>query len=961
MNIQCFFVGKSTLNVHQLQKAVDTATDVCPGSRLVYHKGKWLDSGKNPTVVQLVHDSFDGYNFDVLELKKNLLLLDGPPIEILLVSGKTQGILFRMFHGIMDGKGALLWIENVFRALRCEEVIAIPSRHSDLSFIKELDHKKFNSLQFPAKKILPDAPKPSYRQVQTHRITINGNYGSLVPKMMKCLAKEFCDSVSLFMVPVSLRKKDESVICSANLVLPIFIEVRKEDSIGDINQRFIQKIKDDEFLNIANAQLGLLGHLPDGMLKWTLYTYSQMCRIMGVFSTSGVISYVGNYDLSTFSCPDFACESFFSIPLLTPFSPVSVVAYKNTNAIEISISYNASLFTHVQMQSISDQLREEITERTAYRLLNTTRYDHGAQSLWALLHSCMRQFPERVCIKEKDAVLRYAQLDDQSAQCGFYLSSVCTDSVVVLLPRSASFVVCVVAAIRAGITFIPIEPSGDTHTIQKVLSQTDAPVVVNDSSKHLVEGVDRTIIHVDSIVGSDLTLTRKEGNPAYRIYTSGSTGTPKGVDVMDGNITNYLQWAKRYYKVNEECGFALCTSLSVDLTITSYLLPLICGGCVHVFSDRFSGVMAKKLLEHQDVTHLKLTPSHLKIINSIPIQNPSSKKCLVLGGEQLHSNELRHQGHLFGRDCMIVNEYGPTETTVGCTAYTIREDVPDTVPVGAPIDNSSVLIISADGLLVKVGDVGEIYVGGACVSRGYAGSPEQTSERFVQWEGERYYRTGDLGYLSREGELMYCGRQDGQVKINGRRIELSEIESVLIDCTGIQSIFVRYDTEYSRMVALYEADEVLDRDVLREYVNQRLPKYKHPRLWVYLDDIPLAPSGKVNEAELLRLSRTVVQKTDAGPVEKASLSSLEQSMMAIFSQVLERAITQEDMDSTFVEMGGDSLSYIDLVERLGQAFVPQRHEEFTLRCMERFDDFSIERAKDILRLFDIESTAGIFL
>ena len=156
---------------------------------------------------------------------------------------------------------------------------------------------------------------------------------------MKCLAKEFCDSISLFMVPVSLRKKDETVISSANLVLPIFIEVDKEDSIGDINQRFIQKIKDDEFLNIANAQLGLLGHLPDGILKWTLYAYSQMCRTMGVFSTSGVISYVGNYDLSTFSCEDFACDSFFSIPLLTPFSPVSVVAYKNTNAIEISISY----------------------------------------------------------------------------------------------------------------------------------------------------------------------------------------------------------------------------------------------------------------------------------------------------------------------------------------------------------------------------------------------------------------------------------------------------------------------------------------------------------------------------------------------------------------------------------------------------------------------------------------------
>ena len=163
MNIQCFFVGKSTLRLEQLQKAVDIATRVCPGSRLVYRKGAWLDSEKNPVVRSLEHDSFDGYNFDVLELRKNLLLLDGPPIEVLLVSGQTQGILFRMFHGIMDGKGALLWIENVFRALRGEEVIAIPSRHSDLSFIQELEHTKFNSLQFPAKKIISNTPKLSYQ------------------------------------------------------------------------------------------------------------------------------------------------------------------------------------------------------------------------------------------------------------------------------------------------------------------------------------------------------------------------------------------------------------------------------------------------------------------------------------------------------------------------------------------------------------------------------------------------------------------------------------------------------------------------------------------------------------------------------------------------------------------------------------------------------------------------------
>ena len=951
MNIQCFFVGKSTLSLERLQMAVDYAAKVCPGSRLVYHKGKWLDSGKEPTVSNLEHDLFDGYNFDVLNLQKNLLLLDGPPIEVLLVSGKTQGILFRMFHGIMDGKGALIWIENVFRALRKEALIAIPSRHSDLSFIQELDHKKFNSLQFPAKKILPDAPKPSYQQVQTHRITIKGNYGSLVPKMMKCFAKEFCDSVSLFMVPVSLRKKDESVICSANLVLPIFMEVDKEDSIGNINQRFMQKIKDDEFLNIANARLGLLGHLPDGLLKWTLYSYSQMCRMLSVFSTSGVISYVGNYELSTFSCDDFACSSFFSIPLLTPFSPVSVVAYKNTNAIEISISYNASLFTREQMRSISEKIRDEITERRAYQVLNTTHQDHGTQSLWERIQVCMRQFSHRTCIKDGDVSMTYAQLDEQSAQWASYLSSVCEQSVVVLLPRSISFVVCVVASIRAGITFVPIDPSVDRHMIQKVLLISDSPVIVNDASKNLVEGLQRTVIHVDSIDAADSSLVRREGNPAYRIYTSGSTGTPKGVDVMDGSIVNYLQWAKRYYKMDEHSGFSLCTSLSVDLTMTSYLLPLLCGGCVYVFAESFSGVLAKKILSDSGVTHLKLTPSHLKIINSLVI-TPSFKKCLILGGEELSPNELRHRERLFGSDCMIVNEYGPTETTIGCTAYTIPEDIPNVIPVGTPIDNASILIISQEGQMVKVGNMGEIYVGGACVSRGYTGNPDQTSDRFVEREGVRYYRTGDLGFLSREGLLMYCGRQDGQVKIHGRRIELSEIEAVLLAFGGMRNVFVRYDKEYVRIVALYDCDVEIDQDSIREYMSRMLPTYKHPRVWVHLTHIPLAVSGKVDEAELIRLSRDVDQNRVIEPIVQDSLSKMEQEIVAIFARVLKRAIPQEDMDSTFIEMGGDSLCYIELLEYLGQVFVPQQHHEaFTNACMERIDDFSMDEAKSFIQRF----------
>lgn len=957
LNIQCFFEGSGRLTATQLQKAVDTATEVCPGARLVYAKKKWLDSGQIPIVQEVENNLFDGYNFEVLELRTNLLHTKGPPIEVLLVSGRTYGILFRVFHGIMDGKGVLLWVENIFRALRGEEVVAIPSRHSDLSFIQELDYKKFNSLQFPSKKIMEDVSSIGYTDIETHRITITGNYGSLVPKLMKSFASLFCDAVSFFMVPVSLRTKDLSVRSTANLVLPIFIEVSKEDSIQEINQRFIQKLKEDEFLNIANAKLGVLGYVPDLVMKVVLWSYAQLCRTRSVFSTSGVISYVGHYDLATFSCTDFRCSTFYSIPLLTPFSPVSVVAYKNNHAMEVSVSYNASVFSKEKRKEISQVVYNAITERDVYSELNHTRREVEEGTILDGIMSTIHEYRDDVCIDNGFETLTYAMLDAQSDILAACFLDSCGDahsSVALLLGRSIDFVVSVVACIKAGITFVPIDPDGDPQRVQRMLSISDEPVVVHDDTRKWIQGHARAHVDLacidDSVCPFD-TRARLRLQPIYRIYTSGSTGIPKGVEIDDANIGNYVHWAKSYYQLDRSSVFALCTSTDVDLTITSYLLPLVSGGCIRIFSGRFDSVLAREILSTSSLTHIKLTPAHLKIMNALSedAQPYPEKKCLIVGGEELEPKELRRRDVLFGAGCMVVNEYGPTETTVGCTAYTVPKVLPKVIPIGRPIDHATIVLMTDTGHWAKKEEIGEIYVGGRCVGRGYANDPKQTAERYVDLEGSRYYRTGDLGYISHEGLLVYCGREDRQVKINGRRIELGEIESSLFAMGGFDNLVVLYDDTYRRIVVYYESTEPHTEEGMHRYMVERFPAYKCPHVYVPIDCVPILASGKMDEQELLRIGRVYAQDRKSEKEVLDVVSIREQEILEMFADVLAQEKSFVDVQSTFVDLGGDSLMYIVLVEKLSQRYMTAAvQDEFIKRCHEVYGVFSVERADALI-------------
>ena len=263
----------------------------------------------------------------------------------------------------------------------------------------------------------------------------------------------------------------------------------------------------------------------------------------------------------------------------------------------------------------------------------------------------------------------------------------------------------------------------------------------------------------------------RPGDGAYVIFTSGSTGRPKGVDVRHANLANYIAWAARQYLGGEPLSWPLFSSLAFDLTVTSIFVPLTTGGKLVVYPQTTGGreITIRRVIEDNAVDIIKLTPAHLALIQGMDVSTSRVRK-LIVGGENLKTDLARSISRYFGGDIEIYNEYGPTEATVGCMihAYDPVRDTAGIVPIGRAIDNARVHVLNDQMRLQPTGVVGELYVGGAGVARGYVGRDDLTAERFVPdpfRPGETLYRTGDLARSHADGTLTCLGRADAQFKI----------------------------------------------------------------------------------------------------------------------------------------------------------------------------------------------------
>ena len=475
----------------------------------------------------------------------------------------------------------------------------------------------------------------------------------------------------------------------------------------------------------------------------------------------------------------------------------------------------------------------------------------GSLCLHQLFEQQARRTPDHVAVVFEDHRLTYSELDRRAAQLALYLRGrgIGVDvRVGLFVERSLDTMVGIVGILKAGAAYVPVDAGYPPARIAYILEDAEAELLLTQSSLLALSPGTPQAICMESFDWSSPSGTVGSGmaarpeNLAYVIYTSGSTGRPKGVCIEHRNIVNYAIAVTQRLQLKPRMNYAMVSTIAADLGNTVIFPALCSGGCVHFISQERAEdpVLLSEYFERENIDVLKITPSHLAALQSG--RNPERvmpRSHLILGGESTALKRVEWLRSLSPK-CQIHNHYGPTETTVGALMYRAGEHLPDTrsgtLPLGTPLSNVSVHVLTPDGQPAPVGEEGELCIGGAGVARGYLKRPELTAEKFIpdpfgSNPNARLYRSGDIARRLADGNIEFCGRVDNQVKLNGYRVALEEIEHVLREYGGVQDA-----------VVVTQENSFGGKNVLAYVVPKRLdqPLWAHPAIHVLPDGSPVA-------------------------------------------------------------------------------------------------------------------------
>lgn len=559
--------------------------------------------------------------------------------------------------------------------------------------------------------------------------------------------------------------------------------------------------------------------------------------------------------------------------------------------------------------------------------------DWGARTLPAAIAAWAAMTPDAPALAAPDLSITYAELDARVARAAAMLKAtgVGRGSVVgLLLPRSATLVVALLATMRAGAAYLPLDPAWPKARRDEIAAQAGVSVVLCERGADATPGYvafDASDEHRDSDAEPAVSTDDADARPtiddlAYVLYTSGSTGKPKGVAIGHRQLMNYVAGSSEVLGLRRCRRFALTSTVAADLGNTTLFGALYNGACLVVAQtdDMKDAQSFAAFLRNNRIDCLKITPSHLGAL--IDTAHPCVPDVVALGGEPVPVDLVARLRKL-NPAARLFNHYGPTETTVGVLIHEYRghddrEDRAASLPLTVPLPNCYAYVLDRAMRLAPVGMTGELYIGGAQVSSGYIGQHDlgqHDLDVFVDDPfnpGERLYRSGDRARYLPAGGIQLVGRADAQVKILGFRVEPAEIEAVLRRLAGVREAAVRaWGEEPGRQLAAYvvSGDPSVDGARLRELLAQRLPDAMVPSYCMVLPDLPRLENGKLD-----RRSLPDPRERRAPARSLAPRTALERLLLRIVSDLIEKAI--DDIDTNFFDAGADSLVAIRLASRI---------------------------------------------
>ncbi|OLT52565.1 hypothetical protein BJF87_13645 [Gordonia sp. CNJ-863] len=517
--------------------------------------------------------------------------------------------------------------------------------------------------------------------------------------------------------------------------------------------------------------------------------------------------------------------------------------------------------------------------------------------------------------------MTYREFDDRAGVVTGFLSANGIGEgsrVVVHMARGVALFPVLLGVMRAGAAFVPVDTSTPRDRVHRIVRDSRAALIVIDD-----DGADDDVPAGSRVVTLDEMLLGGRKVPpvpdteraAYVIYTSGTTGDPKGVVVGTEGMHRYLQWARSAYSMDVGSGAPLFTAIGFDATLTTLFGPLLAGKTIQVMdSDEPVLQLAEVLRDSPDFSFLKATPHHVRLLSELLEGDrlTTATRYLVVGGDDLDTPTVQRWMSIC--PVPVVNEYGPTETVVGCSTFVVRPEgvaqLGAKVPIGRGIAGASLHVLDAEGMPVRSGEIGELYVSGPSADNVYLNRAGATALRFLPdpfgAPGTRMYRTGDLASVRPDAVVEFHGRADRQVKVRGFRVELGEIEAAVRSVAGVVDAAAFAEQKKGEVITTVVFTGAAAPTAVREELVDRVPAWVVPHRIVHADVLPTTTNAKADVAALSALASVSASPQDA--------DSLTVAVIAEFAAVLPaEGITA---DSDFYAMGGDSMSCIRLVARL---------------------------------------------
>lgn len=563
----------------------------------------------------------------------------------------------------------------------------------------------------------------------------------------------------------------------------------------------------------------------------------------------------------------------------------------------------------------------------------TQAYYPDDKTISQLFEEQAQKTPQATALIYDGIKLSYLELNEKSTQFAHYLKThypFPNETLIgICVNRSEMMLIALLGTIKAGYAYVPIDPKIPEQRIKYILNDTCSPLlIVDEPNADMMKALHHQVIVINSeevldIIAkkalSPLNINHNPRNLAYVMYTSGTTGNPKGVMIEHRGIVNLTYSLTRKYQLgasNEQEGILQFANFAFDVSLKQMMLALLNGFKLVLMPDQLWTDEQKfyHYLNCHHVTHLGATPSLLEQYAFHEFQNV---KRIAVGGELLslkfYDKATKHK--------ILYNTYGVTEASV---TSTFNLTSADNLTIGSPISNVTCYVLNRDLSPLPIGVIGELFIGGDGLARGYLNNPTLTAEKFIpnpfQTENEkkegknsRLYRTGDLVRWLNSGYIEYLGRNDTQVKIRGHRIELREIEQVIISYdNSLQCVVTIKGEEASSqfLVAYYVSQKELNQDSLKAFLHIQLPDYMIPRFLIPIEEIPLNINGKV-DTKALPFSHAIESKTYVGPITR-----LERSVVAVWSEVLEISASEISVDNSFFELGGNSILAIKLISKI---------------------------------------------